>query len=291
MLEEYSKFCYKIAGGAGLVLESYFNSLKPKLTEAGLDIPLSEYLSMVIFTIGLMAVVNLVSASFVFLFVSSSSLLLASLLGLALMPLLTLILFYTYPFILIKQRSAKIRDDLPFATIYLSTLAGSGTSVPEMFKNIGDVNEYGEVSKEARKISRDIETFGMDITEALGRSADRTPSQEYRELMRGMNHTITTGGSLTKFLNQRSKTLMGQYKRAIEEYSEKLSIIVEIYITLVIVGSIIFTSMSAVMSSISQSLSYSQVVGVQIFAIFIVLPGISLIFIILVRGLAPGGIR
>jgi len=291
MLEEYSKFCYKIAGGAGLVLESYFNSLKPKLTEAGLDIPLSEYLSMVIFTIGLMAVVNLVSASFVFLFVSSSSLLLASLLGLALMPLLTLILFYTYPFILIKQRSAKIRDDLPFATIYLSTLAGSGTSVPEMFKNIGDVNEYGEVSKEARKISRDIETFGMDITEALGRSADRTPSQEYRELMRGMNHTITTGGSLTKFLNQRSKTLMGQYKRAIEEYSEKLSIIVEIYITLVIVGSIIFTSMSAVMSSISQSLSYSQAVGVQIFAIFIVLPGISLIFIILVRGLAPGGIR
>jgi len=175
--------------------------------------------------------------------------------------------------------------------MYLSTLAGTGTPLPQIFKNLGEVDEYGEVSKEAEKIARDIETFGMDVSEALERSANRNPSEDYKELMWGINHTITTGGSLRDFLHQRSESLMNDYKRRIEEFSESLSLLVEMYITVVVVGSIIFTSMSAVMSTISQNLEPGQIVGIQVLAIFFGLPLISGMFIIIVQGMAPGGIR
>jgi len=51
-------------------------------------------------------------------------------------------------------------------------LAGTGTSIPELFRILGqETEEYGEIAKEAEKISRDIETFGMDVSEALEKAA------------------------------------------------------------------------------------------------------------------------
>jgi flagellar protein FlaJ len=175
--------------------------------------------------------------------------------------------------------------------MYLATLAGTGTPLPQIFKNLSETDEYGEVSREAEKIARDIETFGMDISEALEKSANRNPSEDYKELMWGINHVMTTGGSLREFLQQRSQKLMNDYKRRVQEFSKNLSLLVEMYITVVVVGSIIFTSMSAVMSTLSPNMSDNLIVGVQLIAIFFGLPLVSGMFIVLVRGMSPGGIR
>lgn len=291
MLKDYADFCYGLVGGYALYLVDYFESLRPQLSKANLEVTLPEYLSMMIFT-------SLATGSTLFLFfgiiftlsVGISGLIMSMIIGI-LSALMMAVGFYVYPDVIMKSRASRIKDTLPFATMYLSTLAGTGTSLPEIFGNLAEVDEYGEVSKEAEKIKRDVETFGMDINEALERAAKRTPSNDFKELMWGINHVMTTGGSLQEFLQQRSDKLMDDYQRRIEEFSEQLSLLVEMYITLIIVGSIIFTSMSAVMSSFSSSMSPSFLVNVQVAAIFFGLPIISVMFIILVDGLSPGGIR
>jgi archaellum biogenesis protein FlaJ (TadC family) len=106
-----------------------------------------------------------------------------------------------------------------------------------------------------------------------------------------MNHVITTGGSLKQFLKEHSEKLMDDYERRIEEFSEQLSLLVEMYITLVIVGSIIFTAMSAIISTFASGLSPSLIVNIQVAAIFFGLPMISGMFILIIDGMAPGGIR
>ncbi|MFT4867992.1 MAG: archaellum biogenesis protein FlaJ (TadC family) [Candidatus Nanohaloarchaea archaeon] len=288
MLEKYANFCYDQIGPYALEMVEYFEDLRPQLSKANISASLPEYISMMLFTTGAMFVGSLfLLGTFLSLIMGASGFILAITLSLIL-PMGTLILLYIYPSILIKQRASKIRDTLPFATMYMSTLAGTGTSISELFKNMGEVEEYGEVSKEAAKISQDIETFGMDISEALQRAAERTPSDDFNDLMWGMNHALTSGGSLQAFLHERSETLMKDYQRRIESFSEQLSLLVEMYITVVIVGSIVFTSMSAVMGSF---ISGNILVLVQIVAIFIGLPLISGMFILLVRGIAPGGIR
>jgi len=269
----------------------YFEDLSPQLAKAGLNISLPEYVSMMFFTTGLVGLLTLtLGGTLLTMSMGVGGIIMAFILT-PIFSLGTAFVFYLYPAIMVKDRASRIKDTLPFATMYLSTLAGTGTALPQIFKNLGEVDEYGEVSKEAEKISRDIETFGMDISEALERSANRSPSEDYQELMWGMNHVITTGGSLREFLRQRSEALMNEYKRRIEEFSEQLSLLVEMYITVVVVGSIIFTSMSAVMSTISQDLSANQIVGIQLVAILFGLPVISGMFILLVQGMSPGGIR
>jgi flagellar protein FlaJ len=178
---------------------------------------------------------------------------------------------------------------MPFATMYLSTLAGTGNSVSEIFTKLADVEEYDEIATEAEKISRDIETLGMDVSEALERGADRTPSEDFEDLLRGLEHVITTGGSVREFLNQRSDALMDDYQRRIEKFADQLGLLVEMYITVVIVGSIIFTAMSAIMSSFT-GLDPTIIVAIQVILVFFGLPVITGMFIIFIKGISPGGV-
>ena len=291
MLEEYADFCYGAVGSYSLYLLDYFESLRPKLSKAGIGITLPEYISMILISSLISLLVSIfVIGGLMVLSMGISGMVIGLALGLV-AAVVTTASFYFYPILIVSSRASKIRDTLPFATMYLSTLAGTGTPLPQIFKNLSEVDEYGEVSKEAEKISRDIETFGMDVNEALERAANRTPSEDFKELMWGMNHILTTGGSLREFLKQRSDKLMDDYQRRIEEFAKNLSLLVEMYITVIIVGSIIFTSMSAVISSFSPNMSPNLLVNVQVAAIFFGLPVISGMFIILVDGLSPGGIR
>lgn len=290
MLDKYSEFCYNQVGSYTLEYIEYFEGLRPQLNKAGISISLPEYVSTIIFS----------SALAFLLIMSVFGTLLALTGGIAgfMMAFIFAVVasvgcffgFYLYPPLLISNRASKIRDTLPFATMYLSTLAGTGTSLPDIFENLAEVEEYGEVSKEAAKISRDINTLGMDVSEALQRAAERTPSDDFQELMWGINHSITTGGSLKQFLRGRAESLMNDYQRRVEEFADQLSLLVEMYITIVIVGSIIFTSMSAVMSSFA-SISPDLIVIIQVLSVFIGLPLISMMFIVFVRGISPGGIR
>ena len=291
MLKEYSEFCYNQVGSYVLEVIQYFEDIRPQLAKAGIRISLPEYLSMMFFTTAMVALFTLVIGGTFMVLTTGLAGIMIALIATVVLSIVSLLGFYLYPSIMMSSRASKIKDTLPFATMYLSTLAGTGTPLPKIFENLSEVDEYGEISKEANNIARDINTFGMDVSEALERSANRSPSEDYKELMWGINHVMTTGGSLREFLNQRSETLMNSYKRRIEEFSEQLSLLVEMYITVVVVGSIIFTSMSAVMSTISQNLAPDQIVAIQIGAIFFGLPLISAMFIILVQGMSPGGIR
>ncbi|MFB6208330.1 MAG: type II secretion system F family protein [Candidatus Nanohaloarchaea archaeon] len=290
MLERYAEFCFDQAGPYVLDYVPYFEDLRPQLTKSGIEISLPEYVSMMVFSAVLTSILSFVFFGILFLLSMGASGIIMALVFSVVALAGSFVGFYLYPVLMVKNRSSQIRDTLPFATMYLSTLAGTGTALPEIFGNLAETEEYGEVSKEAEKIHRDIETFGMDAGEAMKRAAERTPSKDFRELVWGINHVLTTGGSLREFLRERASSLMTDYQRRVEEFADSLSLIVEMYITVVIVGSIIFTSMSAVMSSFA-SFDPGTIVVVQATAIFFGLPIISGMFILLIRGISPGGIR
>lgn len=291
MLERYAEFCYNQIGSYVLGYIDYFKDLRPQISKANIEISLPEYVAMLVFSTMISGVFSLFVIGSILVMGSGLTGAIISLAVSIVIAAATMLMFYLYPSILIKNRASKIKDSLPFATMYMSTLAGTGTSVQDLFGVLAEQAEYGEVSKEAEKIHRDIETFGMDISEALRNAADRTPSKDFKELMWGMNHVITSGGSLRGFLQERARTLMNNYQRRIEEFTDQLSLLVEMYITLVIVGSIVFTSMSAVISTMTQNVSGNTIVTIQILSIFIGLPLISGMFILLVKGISPGGVR
>ncbi|MDY6770908.1 MAG: type II secretion system F family protein [Candidatus Nanohaloarchaea archaeon] len=273
-----------------LLINDYFQDIKEDLKKADMSFTLTEYLSTALMssTIAFIFVTPLISI-FVGLALGSTSGIIAGLIaGLFIGMFLAVGIFmgfYVYPSVKVSKRRDDINHNLPFATMYLSTVAGSGTPPAAMFKLLGQFDEYGEVSKESRKIARDVYTFGADLDEALTNAAKRTPSEKFKELLWGLNSVITTGGDLKSFLQQKSDAYMDDYRRELDKFTDTLSLMVEMYITVVIVGSVFLMIISTIMSALGSS--RTLVLGIQMATVVFLLPMAAIAFILIVKSTSP----
>ena len=163
-------------------------------------------------------------------------------------------------------------------------MASSRVEPVYLFKTIGGFKEYGEVAEEANMIVRDVEVFGMTISTAIKNQARRTSSKDFSELLWGMNTIIISGGDLTSYLKQKAESYMNDYRRRIRKYSQDLSLFVEIYLTLIITGSIFFVVLSSIISTVGGGLA---TIGIQSFVVFILLPVLSVGFIFVIKAISP----
>jgi flagellar protein FlaJ len=153
------------------------------------------------------------------------------------------------------------------------TASASSDAPPiEIFRSISKLDEYPELKEQALNIIRDVEGLGLDLSSALRRESKRTPSRQFKELLIGIDSTLRSGADLPIFLGNRANNLFNSYQRRIKDYSNLLSMIVEIYITVVIVGSIFFTIMATVMSMMGGT---ADILMMQFFISFVIMPMIS----------------
>ena len=276
---------YKFFGSMSKTIKPYFLDIRADLQKANIGYTLEEYLSTALFTTAITFFLECILLAFIFGFLVDP--LVAVFLSLTLSITLSgvlFFLFYTYPTATARNREAKIEKVLPFSVSYMVTMASARLTPTILFKTIAKFKEYGEVSEEANTIARDVELFGMTFSSALKRRAKRTPSKDMRELLWGINGVIASGGDLVVYLKGKSEEFMNDYRRRIRRYSQDLSLIVEIYLTLIITGSIFFIVLSSIISAITPGL---ETVSIQAFIVFILLTLLSIAFIILIRTISP----
>ncbi len=263
-----------------------YRHVNKDLKMANIPIMLREYISVVYFTTILAAVVSL-PVSFVLSFLLTGDLI-ASLAYMGIFGGISTAAAYLialeYPAMAANDRKRNIDNNLPFATLYMNTIAGTGAPPHLMFKLLADFKEYGEVSSEAQAIVEDIEIKGSDIQVALQRAAERTPSQDLRDLLWSLITTVVRGGDIKSLLQEKSNLLMEAYKRKMQEYTDDLSMYVEIYITLIIVGSIFSIVMLTIMGAIS---GFEGLKIIQQVLVYVFLPVASIVFIALLKLTSP----
>jgi len=281
----YADFCFRIFGSMSKSLSIYFSDMKKDIYKSGLTYTVDEYLSIAFFTTMMTFVLEVIILSFAFGFFVGPmlSVLMGLLLSIAISGAL-FFMFYSYPTTIAKTKESKIRKVLPYAVSSLATISSSKVPPFVFFKTLSSFKEYGEVAEESKNIVRDVELFGMTTSAALKKQAKRTPSKEFRELLWSINTIMSSGGDLTTFLKQKSEEYMNDYRRQIRKYSQDLSLYVEIYLTLIITGSIFFIVLSSIISAISVGI---ENVLIQSFIVFILLPLLSIGFIILIRSASP----
>ncbi|MFH0889780.1 MAG: type II secretion system F family protein [Candidatus Aenigmatarchaeota archaeon] len=286
-----NKIAFKYFGAIVKPYLNHFEPLKGDLLKADMKISLHEYVSNMTFLSFVTMLIGWPTLSLLFGlalgYAKISSVALSVTVSFTMSLMLCAGVFvsmYYYPSISASSRKRKIDNSLPFGTMYMSTIASSGAPPAKIFKIISEFSEFGELSKEVSKIYTDTEIFGMDIKTAIQKAAERTPSENLKDLLWGMATVITTGGNLSGYLKEKSKIYMADFRRSIEEYSEQMSLYIEMYITLIIVGSVFFLILSAVMTAIAPTAS---VISLQFFVIFIFLPLISVGFIMLSKGISP----
>ncbi len=274
----------KVYGGLVTPYIDYFEGLRTNLKKTRVGMTAEDYLCTVIFcAFPLAFAASLLLFSVLFAFATqyaAYSLSLAVLMSL-MCSAATFLIGYEYPSFSVKGLKNKINKSLPFATLYMATAAKSGINPVDIFKMLSMRREI--IGKEAERIYNSVKYMGMSLTTALQRAAVRTPSEGFADLLYGMVSVIGAGGDLESYLSTKTKALFADYRRGLSKYASDVSLYAEIYITLVIVGSILFT----VLLSILSPMVGGPLLFFQSFIVFIFTPLVSVAFIFILKAISP----
>ena len=266
----YAKFSNKLFSkiSSNLIDRGYFNKLSRELRKANLSFLMHTYVSMAFFSslisvfIAILLIIILlffnVSIEYPFFTLVEESMLLRFVKYFWLifaLPTLTFFGFYFYPSAEKNSIAGRINQELPFAAIHMSAIAGSNIEPTSIFKIIVTGEEYPHTKKEFKKLLNQVNVYGYDLVSALRRSARLTSSNKLSELFTGLATTITSGGNLSEFLDKRAETLILDYRTEREKSTRVAETFMDIYISIVIAAPMIFTIL-LVMISINPALSF-----------------------------------
>ncbi len=284
--EEYSALAYRYFGKFVESLEPMVKWLRRDLQWANIKVTSTAYFSAALLTSLLAFLIFLIPAWIVIILrgISPIRLLLAIILSLTL-ALLVAGVFLVVPRLLAEERKRSIEASLPYAVNHMATIAISGVPPLAIFRSLARFERYGEISKEADMIVRDSENFGYDITEAIKRRAERTPSEEFKKILTGVASTITTGGDLAAFLNETASEITTKYRAMWKDIIERLGMYSEAYVTIFVAGPIFFIVMGTMMGVVGGG-PISPIELMKVF-VYLIIPALNIIYLLFVEATIP----
>jgi len=240
----YKSLCYQLVGKQ-VLKNKKLEYIGDQLIKADMKLTPAVYLSLIIVTGILTLLVSLLSFTIIFHFIiqSSSWMLYVFILT----AITTTIAFVFLPFVVssrVSTRRVSIERELPFTLSELSILASTGLTPIRIFRSMIHRNENTAMNIEFKKIIYKVDIDGKDIITAVSDIAKETPSPTFREVLWDIGNMIHQGGDLDVYLRNRADTTM-QLKRDLQkEFTEKLGMYAEIYLTLVLIG-VLFIAIAA----------------------------------------------
>lgn len=154
-------------------------------------------------------------------------------------PVGSFLFLYSYPKLESEAVKRRINLELPFATIHMSAISGSLIDPTKIFSIIVSTKEYPYIEKEFVKLMNSINVLGHDLVSALRTSAINTSSKKLAEIFNGLATTIHSGGSLPKFFEERSNSLLFEYNLDKVKNTKMAETFMDIYISVVIAAPMI----------------------------------------------------
>jgi len=160
---------------------------------------------------------------------------------------LVLLFFTMYPSLVASSRQSSIEKNLPFATLYMATIASTGAPPIAIFRFLARMKDFGAIQQDAKDIVEMVDVLGVDLRRALELKAKNSPSKKWAELLIGIKTIIESGGDLSEYLYRMADLASRDLKRKVNEFGELIMMIVEMYLTLVIIGGIFMIILSLIM--------------------------------------------
>ena len=269
-----------------------FERLNTSLKKAGMDISVRAYLGSAIFSSLLVSFLSfiLVTATSILLQTSDPtvdiqthlipSIFIGVFFG-AIIGILAYIPLLYWPQMKAADRKILIEAGLPSTASYLSAMSSSGVPPNRLFYSLaGEASVAPEISKESKRITRDIEIFGYDILKALRTASERSPSERFSKFLDGMSATVTSGGDLTFYMSAEAKALMKMKEEETKEFIEQLGVLSEIFMILGVVAPLFFVVIIAILAVISPDIMILTII--MLLLTYVIMPILLMVMILLI---------
>jgi flagellar protein FlaJ len=283
-------FSYKLLNEHVKFMHPKLSSLEKSIKQAMMPIPFEVYVSSMVFFSMIAgvcgAIMGVVAIQFINIQPASVGFLLPLISGLMLFGI-TFGLLQIIPAFKVKNRAAKLSEEIPHFIGYMSTLATSGLTLEGIFKAIAKEETDEDIVKDARFVVRNIEILGMDLITAIKDLIHRTPVGPYSELLDGAIITVLTGGDLKEYFNATAKVQLEEKKMLLQKTTESLGSVAEIYTILLIVFPLLAVIMLSIMGIMSPSLGGFDLLTLMNILTFGVIPLSGILMLIMMDTMVP----
>jgi flagellar protein FlaJ len=289
MIDSYKRLSLRIFGRIVDKNIKAFVSLKPHLRGSNLNFLLKAWVSMILMTTLIAYLVSLVLFLFVGVFIELDfvTFIYYVIFAPVLVASLTFMVMYVYPMQKAKSVRKSIDENLPFVLIHMNSVVSSGIPPEFMFELLSGFKEYGEISRQAKLIVRNIKTFGMSSINAINHMAQRTPSPMFREILSGISSTIEKGGDLPSFLKTMSDKALFEYRMKREQYTRTLSMLSDVYTAVLIAAPLMMLTALVMMNLIGGDFFGLTVPDVIAMMTWVVIPGLNVAFLAFIHTSYP----
>ena len=283
---------YKLIGDRLTRFLPLFESLRPNLARSDLKISLPIYVAYMLF---------FSNAAFVAVFVATAipgflfgiSILLSLALAVAFGVLAWASIFatlYTYPSIVSDSRSRYLDEELPYLSIHMAVLSQAGMPPERILRSVSTIGSErlrSVAAEEAKNIVRDVNLLGLDIGSSMTRSANKSYSKKFAELLKGLVSVTQSGGDMTRYFLSAAKGYMDSARIAAKQLSDTLGNMAELYVSMMVVFPLVVVIMLAVMGVMGGTLAGISIVMIMYLVAYIAVPMMAMVVLVFLDGLMP----
>lgn len=231
---KYSRFCRQLFAKTFEKLDIEKASKNRILEKADIAMVYQEYYSMVLMNIIIGFISAFLSTLILYLMVPNDITAFLMLLVSSIVPVGIGLYYIGLPTSKAKARGKKIDKHMPYAANFINTMSVAGISPAEIFEALAEVELYGEIQKEAQKITTGINMMGVDTITALTNAIKISPSDKFKEFIQGILAVIQSGSELGPYFERCVEKYMKDDLIDRKRNLESLAIMAESFVVTVI---------------------------------------------------------
>jgi len=262
---KYTRFSRQLF--SGLIERFNINEITKNnlLERAEISMVYQEYYSMVLMNVLLGFLGAFLSTLFLYLVLPNNITALLLILITHLVPFVIGLVYLRLPASKAKARAKNIDRHLPYVANFINTMSVAGISPSEIFGTLAGIELYGEVQKEAKKITTEIELMGNDAITALKNAITISPSKKFRDFLQGIIAVLQSGSDLAPYFDRCVDRYMFDDLEERKKSLESLAIMSESFVTTVIAFPLFLVIILSVMGLTSGGISFDFLYIISLF--------------------------
>jgi flagellar protein FlaJ len=164
-----------------------------------------------------------------------------------------------------KSRGKNIDRHLPYVANFVNTMSVAGISPSEIFGTLAGIKLYGEVQKEAKKITTEIELMGVDAITALKHAIRISPSRKFKDFLQGIVEVLQSGSALAPYFERCVDQYMFDDLNERKRNLDSLAIMAESFVTTVIAFPLFLVIILSVMGLTSGGIQFNFLYIISLF--------------------------
>ncbi len=186
-----------------------------------------------------------------------------------------------YPKLRKDRRSRRIRGQFHLFLTHITVLSLTNIERVEVFRTLAQIDEYGPLADEMAQITALVDTWNQSLDDACRRRAQQVSSELLSDFLERMAYTLSAGQSLDEFLINEQSTIIHQFTIGYEADLEKLDVLKELYLSLVM--AMIFLLVFGAVIPILIGVPATSIVGGTV----LLFTAVQMGFIVIINSVAP----